>query len=443
MEGTYREIESDLRLKAKEGDAAVAIQKDTLLARWCAFPFEPPLTITKTLYGEWGETLGTQLVYTAPTLDLDYETPMERALREWVRTEQAEIVDDEEGLSNRSCLIFYRQTTKRDVGARLAHVLREFNPWILPERVKAEHREREIKKAVNSGQRVILAPISKVSEGLNLKLDNAICYELGKNSKETNQGVLRNWRLGKRRKVKAAYFAGKDTAQHDKLRKQAAEHGAAALFGGDSPRGALASFGGADKVALAEVARRLETAEDLASAFARRREEWEEAVRDGGRTFIGYDHDPLPERVAAMRVLLAQEGAERTRAADEEEGRRRAALASSSIGSIGATTEPADEWSGTPGAVSPLFEPTSASPRSERGTESDKDSPAHREYPVMGVVLDWDRLREIERQNALTAPRRTRKTPSSSAQASLFDLTPDASSPANHLADDTYPEAEV
>ncbi len=60
-------------------------------------------------------------------------------------------------------------------------------------------------------------------------------------------------------------------------------------------------------MALAKVAQRLETVEDLTAAFARRREEWEAAVRAGAREFLGYDNDPLPARVADYRARLALE----------------------------------------------------------------------------------------------------------------------------------------
>ncbi len=40
MEGTYREMEAELRSRMKAGDTAIQIQMQTLLARWCAYPFD-------------------------------------------------------------------------------------------------------------------------------------------------------------------------------------------------------------------------------------------------------------------------------------------------------------------------------------------------------------------------------------------------------------------
>lgn len=307
MEGTYREIEAELRSRVKAGDPAIQIQMQTLLARWCAYPFEPALTITRTLRGEWGERRGDQVVYTAPTLAWDCITPMEKRLIEVVDAERHEVIEGTNPPRSRVCLIFYRQTTKRNVGARLASLLAAYHPWVLPDKIEPEEREHAILKAVASGHGVLLAPISKVSEGLNLKLDTVILYELGKNAKESEQAVGRCWRLGKEELVRAYYFAGLDTATHDKVRKQASASGAASLFSGNAPRGELAAFVGADKVALAKVAQKLETVEDLTAAFARRREEWEAAVNAGAREFLGYDDDPLPARVAAWRARFVLE----------------------------------------------------------------------------------------------------------------------------------------
>lgn len=310
MEGTYREMEAELRSRVKAGDPAVGIQMQTLLARWCAYPFEPALTITHTLRGEWGEKRGEQVVYIAPTLAEDYVTPMEKRLMEVVDAERNEVIEGTNPPRTRVCLIFYRQSTRRNVGARLASLLTAYHPWVLPDTTPPEEREHAVLKAKADGYGVILAPISKMAEGLNLKLDTVILYELGKNAKESDQAVGRCWRLGKEELVRAYYFAGQDTATHDKVRRQAQASGAASLFSGNSPRGELAAFVGADKVALAKVAQRLETVEDLTAAFARRREAWEAAVSSGAREFLGYDDDPLPARVAAWRARLALEAAE-------------------------------------------------------------------------------------------------------------------------------------
>lgn len=311
MEGTYRSMEAELRSRARAGDVAVQVQMQTLLARWVAYPFDPPLTITRVLRGEWGEKVGEQVVYAAPTLDWNYITPPERKLREIVAAQLSSVIEGTDPPRTRSCLVFYQQSQKRNLGERLALVLAEFDPWLLPDQVKPENREHAIRQARAEGKRTILAQISRIAEGLNLQvLDTPICYELGKNAKETDQAVGRCWRLGKKEPVSAFYLACLNSATHDKLRRQASASGAASLFAGNSPRGALAAYVGANKVALARVADRLETIEDLSAAFAKRREEWEEAVREGAREFLGYDKDPLLDRIAALRAVLAREAAE-------------------------------------------------------------------------------------------------------------------------------------
>jgi hypothetical protein len=413
MEGTYREMEAELRSRAKAGDAAIQIQMHTLLARWCAYPFDPPLTITRTLRGEWGERRGEQVIYTAPTLAWDYLTPPEQALQNIVAKERSEVIEGTNPPRTRVCLIFYRQTTKRDVGARLAWILSEHNPWVLPEKVAPEDREHAILQAVAEGHGVILAPISKVSEGLNLKLDTAIVYELGKNAKETDQAVDRCRRLGKEELVRAYYFACQDTATHDKLSRQASASGAASLFSGNAPRGELAAFVGADKVALAKVAERLDTIEELSAAFARRREEWDAAVK-AGREFLGYEDDPLPERVAFWRARLARERAEPPAAPAHTTPEPCTLL----------TSEEVEDSSAENRADEPCPLPV-ASPHLESAPLSN-----HTQEKSRATAPTWDQLRvEVERRQTerRKRPRKASKTEADTlerepVQISLFDL---------------------
>ena len=422
MEGTYRAMEAELRQRMKAGETAIQIQMQTLLARWCAYPFEPALTITHTLRGEWGEKRGEQVVYTAPTLAWDCVTPMEQRLREVVDAERHEVIEGTNPPRTRVCLIFYKQTTKRDVGARLAWILQDYNPWVLPEKVEPEEREHAILQAVAENHGVILTPISKVSEGLNLKLDTPIVYELGKNAKETDQAVGRCWRLGKEELVRAYHFAGKDTATHDKLRKQASASGAASLFSGNSPRGELAAFVGADKVALAKVAQRLETVEDLTAAFARRREEWEAAVSAGAREFLGYDDDPLPERVANWRARLACEMAERA-AHPEEVLEIDAEAISADMPEASAVETIEEEQEAEPTLVSvDMLAPVSETERH-----------VHPSVPVSTSGPTWDQMYARVEQMKAERYKRTRSKPTVTIvesevvepeplQASLFDL---------------------
>jgi len=413
MEGTYREIEAELRSRVKAGDPAIQIQMQTLLARWCAYPFDPPLTITHTLRGEWGEKRGEQVVYTAPTLAWDCITPMEKRLIEVVDAERSTVIEGSDPPRSRVCLVFYRQTTKRNVGARLASLLAEYNPWVLPDKIEPEEREHAILQAVACGHGVILAPISKISEGLNLKLDTAILYELGKNAKESDQAVGRCWRLGKEELVRAYYFAGLDTATHDKVRRQASASGAASLFSGNSPRGELAAFVGADKVALAKVARRLETVEDITAAFARRREEWEAAVSAGAREFLGYDDDPLPPRVAEWRARLVLEAAERAVHPDDLTGSEESGI-----------DEPEALW--VDEEVEAEHEPEYVAAISRAGSGTETEHLAPRSAPVATSGLTWEQaLALVEQRKAKSRKRARPKSPAAECepvQISLFDL---------------------
>lgn len=63
---------------------------------------------------------------------------------------------------------------------------------------------------------------------------------------------------------------------------------------------------GADQVALAQIARKLDGLDDLSAAFARRDAE-REATLKTGRAWIGVDEDPLPERARRLRAEMDAE----------------------------------------------------------------------------------------------------------------------------------------
>ncbi|MFO7171229.1 MAG: hypothetical protein DIU80_024635, partial [Chloroflexota bacterium] len=264
----------------------------TLPRLWAVQPFGPEMCVTSTKRTAWGDVEGVETLLTTPRLSADHRYPIERRLIDIVRAER------EEG---RRVMVYFFQNDERPMAPRLSRVLADFHPWTLPNTVDPEDREDAIKGAVASGRSVILVPYTRVIEGLNLQvIDTIIWVEMAMNLFHLDQASRRAWRLGKRETVRLYYLVYAHTVAHKKLHRLGSQSGAAALFAGDTPDGALARSTGADKTTLAQVSSGLEAAEeDLRAAFDRRGRELAAALR-AGREWIGVI-DTLPERLLAYR----------------------------------------------------------------------------------------------------------------------------------------------
>ena len=293
LAGAYQEMTNTLTERAKKGSSTCRMMSG-ILPRWfVAYPFAPPFQIWTNRKGKWSEDLGRVLEYQAPTLSPDHRYPLERRCDAIVGAELAE---------GRSVMVYYEQSTERDVGARLMHILSQHNPWNLPDTVDAEDREDAIVAAVGRGHRVVIVGYRRVSEGLNLQIvDSIIWFEMAQHLILLTQASQRAWRLGKREEVRIFYLAYAGTVSHDKLKQLASQGGAAALFSGNAPQGGLAEHVGADQGALAQITQKLGTATDLSAAFARRHQELASAIA-AGRDWLGIDHDTLPDRMAFIRA---------------------------------------------------------------------------------------------------------------------------------------------
>jgi hypothetical protein len=290
---SYQEMTTTLTERAKNGSSTCRMMSG-ILPRWfVAYPFDPPFQIWTTRKGTWSEDLGRVLEYHAPTLSPDHRYPLERRCDALVAAELAEA---------RTVMIYYEQSTERDVGARLMQILGRHNPWKLPDTVDAEDREDAIVAAVTRGHRVVIVGYRRVSEGLNLQIvDSIIWFEMAQHLILLSQASQRAWRLGKQGEVRIFYLAYSSTVSHDKLKQLASQGGAAALFSGNAPRGGLAEHVGADQGTLAQITHKLGAATDLSAAFARRHQELASAIA-AGRDWLGIDHDSLPERMAFIRT---------------------------------------------------------------------------------------------------------------------------------------------
>ncbi|HEY3228849.1 MAG TPA: helicase-related protein, partial [Roseiflexaceae bacterium] len=293
LAGAYTAMTTTLTERAKKGSSTCRMMSG-ILPRWfVAHPFEPPFQIWTTRKGRWSEHLGRILEYQAPTLSPDHCYPLERRCDEITSAELA---------AGRTVMIYYEQSTERDVGARLMRILSRHNPWKLSDTVDPEDREDAIKAAIRSGHRVVIVGYRRVSEGLNLQIiDTVIWFEMAQHLILLTQASQRAWRLGKQDEVRIYYLAYAGTVSHDKLKQLASQGGAAALFSGNAPQGGLAEHVGADQGALAQITQKLNTASDLTAAFARRHQELASAIA-AGRDWLGIDHDSLPDRMAFIRA---------------------------------------------------------------------------------------------------------------------------------------------
>jgi SAM-dependent methyltransferase len=162
LAGEYDRIVAHLRNLATQGNTAAALAQGTIPRWWAALPcVEPAFAVEQTLRDKWGDTLKKELLLIAPILTADHLYPLEIRLREIVAERVA---------ARKRVMIYVEQNGLRSMAERLAFVLREHQPWTLPNSVEAEDREDAIKTAIlEEGHRVILVPYRRVMEGLNLQ----------------------------------------------------------------------------------------------------------------------------------------------------------------------------------------------------------------------------------------------------------------------------------
>lgn len=290
----YRSLTEQFRQLVEDRNPAATLQQGTLPKLWSILPFaKMPYRVCERKRDDWGEVQAEQTLIIAPQLAEDYTYPIERQLIRTISDEQAE---------GRSVMIFVEQTTLRSTPERLRWVLQQERVWVLPDSTPAEERQDKIIAAYQQGERIIIAPYKKVSEGLNLQiLDTIIWYEMAQNLFMLDQASRRIWRLGATNEKRIIYLAYADTPGHKKLLRLGMQSGAAALFSGNTPEGELAKYAGADQTMIARMSRAMQQHEniDLKAAFARRATELETQLKRG-REFIGTT-DTLAERIAAMQ----------------------------------------------------------------------------------------------------------------------------------------------
>ncbi|MBK9714819.1 MAG: hypothetical protein IPO81_26500 [Kouleothrix sp.] len=296
LKTAYREIEAALHAKAEKRNEAARLAQGTLPRWWSILPMweRPQFTVSETHRGDWGDVEEVVEIFRAPVLASEHLYPLERELHAIVGREVA---------AGRPTMIYFEQNDVRSTSDRLMHVLADFEPWALPNRVDPEDREDAINAAVDAGHTVLLVPYRRVLEGLNLQRVKTICwYELATNLFMLDQASRRSWRLGQDTLVRLYYLAYKGTATHKQLIRLGTKSGAAALFAGNTPDGALAKAVGADKTTLARLSASLDAddAVDLAAAFKRRGEELARKLA-AGREWIGAS-DTLAARLASRAL---------------------------------------------------------------------------------------------------------------------------------------------
>jgi hypothetical protein len=299
---------------ARRRNTAARLAKGTVPRWFAVLPCDRPFEVWETRRDSWGDTQGRHKLVETEQLCWEHLYPLERRLIILVQQELRE---------GRRIMLYFDQNELRSMSRRLEWVLKEVQPWILPNSVAAEDRQQAILRAVEQGHQVVIVPYRRVNEGLNLQsgIDTIVWVEMALNLFMLDQASRRAWRLGKREEVRIYYMAYANTAGHTKLRKLGQQSGAAAAFAGEPARGALIEHAGADKTTLARLSSLLEQGEEdeedqpsarlsgvyevaeeqaaLKAVFARRAEELCQALLRG-RAWLGGVRDDLAERLTAL-----------------------------------------------------------------------------------------------------------------------------------------------
>ena len=310
LASAYAGLVKTLEDLAREGNTAARLALGTVPRWFAALPCESPFRVYHTERGDWGDKGEPELVVETPVLAWDYVYPIERWFIEAAR---------EELEAGRRVMFYFEQNAVRSMARRLQWVLKEFQPWTLPNNVEAEDRQQAIIDAVEKGHRVIIVPYRRVNEGLNLQsvVDTIIWAELAMNLFFFIQASQRAWRLGKEELVRILipYYLG--SAAHRQVRRLGERDGAAAAFAGEPAKGGLVQHVGADQTTLARLSAQIEAGElseldlllqakddsaEIEANFVRRNQELAEALRRGRQWFGVVDQ--LSERLAA--VIAAQ-----------------------------------------------------------------------------------------------------------------------------------------
>src|SRR6266566_3155380 len=239
---------------ARKRNTAARLAKGTVPRWFAVLPCDRPFEVWETRRDHWGDTLGRTLLVETERLSWEHLYPLERRLIALVQRELGE---------GRRVMLYIDQNDLRSTPRRLEWVLKDMQPWTLPNSVAAEDRQQAILRAVQQGNHVVIVPYRRVNEGLNLQsaIDTILWVEMALNLFMLDQASRRAWRLGKREEVRIYYLAYANTAGHTKLRKLGQQSGAAAAFAGEPARGALIEHAGADKTTLARLSSLLEQSE--------------------------------------------------------------------------------------------------------------------------------------------------------------------------------------
>ena len=142
------------------------------------------------------------IVKTIQAFDASVIYPKERHLINLVREELA---------NDRPCVIYIRQTNKRDIQPRLAALLEENVPeaqtYILRQKISAEKREKVIQGEIDKGVNVIICNPELVKTGLDLiYFPTLIFYEIVFNLSTMMQAAARSFRLNQTHKLCKTYY---------------------------------------------------------------------------------------------------------------------------------------------------------------------------------------------------------------------------------------------
>lgn len=227
----YDRINDDLldRLKAlrKDGDNTFAGAYLQWAMGWVNAPYRPYTVIHRQKAGGGKRPV---TVKSIPSFGEDRVFAKENALIDLVVKELRE---------GRPCVVYVRQSNKRDIQPRLEYFLQRIagaKPFVLRQKVAAERRELVIQKQVDSGTDGIISNPELVKTGLDLlNFPTIIFYEITFNLSTLMQAAARSYRLNQTHdKCKVVYMYYEGTMEEQAVQLMSRKQRAAKLLTGET-----------------------------------------------------------------------------------------------------------------------------------------------------------------------------------------------------------------
>ncbi len=165
-----------------------------------------------------------------------------------------------ERAQGRRLIVFCRQTSTRDITARLKNLLQRegLKSIVLTSSVGTQAREEWLHKKLGEGIDVLITNPELVKTGLDLlEFPTIVFLQSGYNVYSLQQAARRSWRIGQKQPVRVVYFAYRATLQAQALLLVAHKLQASLIVEGEIGDGGLAAHGAEGDNLTLELARSL------------------------------------------------------------------------------------------------------------------------------------------------------------------------------------------